>query len=463
MDTVVAVRYLEDQSNARSSSGSTVISAISRKKTLDLVSEFIARYRKEYDFYEQACRMVAQTLEANLRSAGVRAIVTSRAKNPARLEAKVKQRAIRKKYKDVSAIFDDIVDLAGVRVALYFPGERQEVGRIIQSLFELTDEPKEFPSPTASSQQSEYQKRFSGYLATHYRVVLKESSLQESNQRYAEAKIEIQVASVLMHAWSEVEHDLVYKPLQGELSIEEYAILDELNGLVLAGEIALERLQRAGELRASTQGREFSSHYDLAASLIDLAKATLGEAKVTESAMGRVDTLFELLKALGLNRPEALAQYVKPLHSDFERRPLSEQVIDQILAEDSGRYDMYEKIRRVESVSSLPSFKNNAYRQHEAIGEFIKLWVAYESRLGAVLKDLYPKESFPSNPARYIREFGKHYPDFPSTFASSAMRLHQFRNRLVHGVDVLPPEAIKAASEELRDLTRQLESLVTRP
>ena len=44
-----------------------------------------------------------------------------------------------------------------------------------------------------------------------------------------------------MHAWSEVEHDLIYKPLQGTLSKEELAILDELNGLVLAGEIALER------------------------------------------------------------------------------------------------------------------------------------------------------------------------------------------------------------------------------
>ena len=49
-----------------------------------------------------------------------------------------------------------------------------------------------------------------------------------------------------MHAWSEVEHDLIYKPMQGTLSEEELAILDELNGLVLTGEIALERLQAAG-------------------------------------------------------------------------------------------------------------------------------------------------------------------------------------------------------------------------
>lgn len=64
--------------------------------------------------------------------------------------------------------------------------------------------------------------------------------LSEAEKRYAVARVEVQVASVLMHAWSEVEHDLVYKPLQGGLSTEEYAILDELNGLVMAGEIALE-------------------------------------------------------------------------------------------------------------------------------------------------------------------------------------------------------------------------------
>src|SRR5450755_3760331 len=40
-------------------------------------------------------------------------------------------------------------------------------------------------------------------------------------------------------------HFQAYKPARGKLSEDEYAILDEINGLVLAGEIALERLQRA--------------------------------------------------------------------------------------------------------------------------------------------------------------------------------------------------------------------------
>jgi ppGpp synthetase/RelA/SpoT-type nucleotidyltranferase len=426
---------------------------------LDFISDFIARYRKEYDYYEQACRMVAQSLETNLRSAGVRAIVTSRAKNPARLEVKVKQRAEKRQYGSVSAIFDDIVDLAGVRVALYFPGERQEVGRMIQGLFNLTEEPKEFPSPDAQTGPSAYQKRFSGYLATHYRVTLRESSLHEAQHRYTEAKVEIQVASVLMHAWSEVEHDLVYKPLQGELSVEEYSILDELNGLVLTGELALERLQRAGELRASTQGREFSNHYDLAASLVELARMTLGEATVTDAEMGRVDILFKLLKDLGLNRPESLIQYVEPLHNDFETRPLSEQVIDQILAEDPERYAAYEKARRVEQVP-VSSLTSGAYPQHQAIGEFIQLWIPYERLLFKMVKDLSPGTSSPPGSMRAIEMLNRYYPGASGSLAIAAKRLQKFRNNLIHGIEVPSSESVRAASDELRELTRQLEALV---
>ncbi|MGH9762389.1 MAG: GTP pyrophosphokinase, partial [Blastocatellia bacterium] len=223
--------------------------------TIDLTESFIARYRKEYDFFDQAARLAAQILEGSLRAAGIRSIVTSRAKAVGRLEAKVRERASHKNYACVEDIFEDIVDLAGVRVAMYFPGENAQADRIIQNLFFLPrGAPKTFPDP---SMQMRYKKRFSGYLATHYRVQLKEAVLSDAQKRYAEAKIEIQLASVLMHSWAEVEHDLVYKPQQGALSDEEYAILDELNGLVLAGEIDLERLQRAGETRIAAGGRSF--------------------------------------------------------------------------------------------------------------------------------------------------------------------------------------------------------------
>lgn len=249
---------------------------------MDLIDEFVARYTKEYDFYQQAGRLAAQLIESSLRAAGIRSIVTSRAKSVSRLEDKCRQRSATSPYSSVDAIFDDIVDLSGVRVALYFPAERQQVHLLVTRLFRQIGERKEFPD----SSKTTTDKRFSGYSAFHYRVQLKEAELSEIDRRYSAARIEIQVASVLMHAWAEVDHDLVYKPLKGELSDEERIILDQLNGMILAGEIALELLQRAGEARVAVDGRRFENHYELAAHLIGRA-ATVAEDPVPESGLGR--------------------------------------------------------------------------------------------------------------------------------------------------------------------------------
>jgi ppGpp synthetase/RelA/SpoT-type nucleotidyltranferase len=136
---------------------------------MGLIEDFLLRYRKEYDFHDQAGRLVAQTIDGSLQAAGVRSIVTSRAMSVGRIEMKTRQRMERKQYSSVDDIYRDIVDLAGVRVALYFPGEREAVDRIIKDLFVLTEDPKQFPTPTKAT----YTKRFSGYWATHYRVQLR--------------------------------------------------------------------------------------------------------------------------------------------------------------------------------------------------------------------------------------------------------------------------------------------------
>lgn len=422
---------------------------------MDLISQFISRYRKEYDFYEQACRTTAQVLDSSLQSAGIRAIVTSRAKNPVRLETKVRQRAQTHSYSSVEDIYDDIVDLAGVRVALYFPAERGEVGRIIRALFVLVADPKEFPTAAKPT----YEKRFSGYWATHYRVRLPETLLNESQKRYTEAKVEIQVASVLMHAWSEVEHDLVYKPLQGKLSPDEYAILDELNGLVLAGEIALERLQKAGETRVSAHDREYTSHYDLASSLLEMSRAKLAGLNIHDSAIGRVDLLFGLLRDLSLNRPEDLARYVEALHADFERRPLAEQVIDQVLAEDPARYATYEHIRALDVPAlALTSVDVPRTSQSEAIGQFMALWIDYERMLRAVAATKgYKGIGMPS--VRILSSIT----DLPPVLGEAAERLRHFRNQLVHGIEVPDAEFIRAQTADLRKVVELIQQILQPP
>src|SRR4051794_24728994 len=201
---------------------------------MDITEEFLSRYVREYDYYEATARLCADQCERLLQENGIRAIVTSRAKRDDHLKDKLEKRRQTRDYRDLDDIYHDIVDLAGVRIALYFPSDRDNVRHLIETNFAV-EVTKEFPGQSKPITGT-YNRIFSGYAATHYRVRMHDEYLLEQQRRYCDVSVEIQVASVLMHAWSEVEHDLVYKPAMGDLSTEEYAILDELNGMVLAGE-----------------------------------------------------------------------------------------------------------------------------------------------------------------------------------------------------------------------------------
>jgi ppGpp synthetase/RelA/SpoT-type nucleotidyltranferase len=418
-----------------------------------LIEDFTTRYRKEYDFYDQAARLVAQTLEANLLAAGIRSRVTSRAKSVARLDAKVRQRALTKQYTSINGIYDDIADLAGVRIELYFPGERLQVDSTIRSLFRVIGEPKDFPRDSSEPKEA-YKRRFSGYWATHYRVHLRETSLSDVQKRYAEARVEIQVASVLMHAWSEVNHDLAYKPLQGELSTEEYSILDELNGLVMAGEIALERLQRAGEARVAAGERVFSSHYDLAAHLLNAADATLRGPEAS-TAIGRVDLLFELLVQIALATPNKLKPYLDALHHDTERRPFAEQIIDQLIAENEERYKLYEQIRAKQSEVGIDDRRTLEPDLQDAMGFFLARWIDFER---AVREKAYQESGMeidrisPLSLSRRLNILGL----LDDDSRREAEWIRRVRNNLVHGVEIPSPSDLYRAGVFIEALTARL-------
>jgi ppGpp synthetase/RelA/SpoT-type nucleotidyltranferase len=408
------------------------------------VDDFLVRYRKEYDFYDQASRLAAQLLEQNLQTTGLRAMVTYRAKSPASLERKVRQRNKTKSYRVAEDIANDVVDLAGVRVALYFPGERVQVDKVVRSIFELDGTPKEFPAETVSPQS--YQNRFSGYGATHYRVHIPDASLNEAQKRYSEARIEVQVASVLMHAWAEVNHDLVYKPAQGQLSEDEYAILDELNGLVIAGEIALERLQKAGEARVAAAGRTFSNHYDLAAYLLE-KEAALLKGSNSDAQLGNVYLLYRLLDALGSAKPESIAPYLESLATDLEKRPLAEQVIDRLLAEHPDGYKIFRNIRSEEPATwytKTPQVDDH----HRELGKFLSEWVGFERLFreqSSVKNALYPT-------SKLLKDTGL----FDSDALEQIEWIRRLRNKVVHGVEPVSRNELDRATKSLSDLTKEL-------
>jgi len=417
---------------------------------MDLIEQFLARYRKEFDFYDQAARLAALLIERELQNAGIRAIVTSRAKSVSRLEEKARQRDVTKKYKSIDKIYRDIVDLAGTRIALYFPGEREQVGKIIAQLFVLEGEPKSFPE---ASKKNTQKKRFSGYSATHYRVHLREASLNEVQQRYALALVEIQVASVLMHAWAEVEHDLVYKPQSGSLSEDEHAFLDQINGMAIAGEVALEQLQRAGNVRIAQQGRKFANHYDLANYLLNQGGSLLS-ADEPDLLLGKINLLFKLLKELNLLTPKFLKPYISALNKDFERRPLADQIIDQILAEDLKRYTAFENIRAKDSLEfrdAVPEAGQTTDHNQEAVGRFLTLWIEFERLIRKISGGTAAKPWLVPT-TRVIAELA----NLSQRSVAEIERIRRFRNNLVHGVEAPSTTDIDQATSVLQALLIEL-------
>jgi hypothetical protein len=340
---------------------------------------------------------------------------------------------------------------------MYFPGQYAQVESIIRELFVVLEE-RAFPdgSTPPKEMESQYKKRFSGYWARHYRVQLQDSLLRDAQRRYTDAKIEIQVASVLMHSWAEVEHDLIYKPQQGPLSYEEHAILDELNGLVLAGEVALEQLQRAGDARVAAGGREFSNHYDLASHLLATFASSV-TVPTGEIALGRIDLLFELLRQLDLGTPDQVKTYIQSLNPDLERRPLADQIIDQLLGEDpERRYPLYDKLRSSRPVPG--DYAGRARNQFgveadEGLTQFLQRWVALERKVKEKAKELGAQGIYPSG--KLLSRLGINDEALLKDFEG----IRRTRNEVVHGMSMPSPEDIRDAGRRMEEISEQLDRL----
>jgi hypothetical protein len=252
-------------------------------------------------------------------------------------------------------------------------------------------EPKSFPRPEAEMTPAERKrrerKRFSGYAAEHYRVRLRDSDLSTDEKKYSDGRCEIQVASVLMHAWAEVEHDLEYKTLLGSVSASESHILDQINGLVIAGEMALEQLQDATKKRVSTTndgddggggGVGFRDQYDLANWLLNIAeRANINPRPV----VGRADLAFRLIELAKVSSSE-LARFQKRVNIISEGQTLAQKLIEFLLSENQRRDALLQRARidvaAVESATA-PAAMTSPSVEVIALGQFLTKWREIES------------------------------------------------------------------------------------
>lgn len=351
---------------------------------MSVIEVFLQQYTKEYDYYYELARKVAYICETVLQRNGIHAVVTYRAKRPDSLKEKLIKRNEEKNYGSIEDIYNDIADLAGVRIATYFPGDRREIARLIEAEF-ITDKAKYFPDGEHLSPFTfNYTRRFTGYDAIHYRVRIKDVRLEDNKKRFSRSQVEIQIASALMHAWAEVEHDLVYKPKVGSLSEEEYRILDELNGMVLSGEIALERLQKAFNQRISRIQHSFNNHYELAALIREKIKMDLPY----NTYMGKADILFSFLQKIHMDKPKDICRYIEVAGRLKQTKTIVRKMVDLILEDYPQYYNSYIEAKyETYGITAHLSEESLSYidRDNGKLYEFVELW----AELQAKVKKLY--------------------------------------------------------------------------
>ena len=297
------------------------------------IAEAVARYQREYDRYLKLCSRVAdicryEVVEAN----AIRAHVTFRAKGYKSLETKLRKFAQtgKKVMPTVDSVFDQVRDLAAVRVATYVQTDERKVTDAIAKRFAGGDGGAiviDLKDKHATDPQNFYR-------ATHIEVSLPNQDLVGTYSNVVGVPCEIQVCSMMAHVWNEIEHDIGYKPT-GELSDLEKSTLVNIGHITRSGDGMISQLLAATDTRNAEQTAAFSDVYDFVAR----ARRWFPSVDFATNA----GPLFEELQLLRLNTPSGIQKQIddfanaadrslvelKAFSSSLQRRGETRYVLDE--------------------------------------------------------------------------------------------------------------------------------------
>lgn len=160
----------------------------------------MAEYDKQCGAYLEFTLSIEKLIKDLLQESNIRVhSVTSRLKAKPSIEKKLEKTG--KHYSKL----DEITDISGLRIITYFEEDVQAVAKMIEQEFNVNQQ------LSVNKQDLLDPDRF-GYVSIHYIAKLTESrSKLTEYKRFASCQCEIQIRSILQHAWAEIEHDLGYK------------------------------------------------------------------------------------------------------------------------------------------------------------------------------------------------------------------------------------------------------------
>jgi ppGpp synthetase/RelA/SpoT-type nucleotidyltranferase len=165
--------------------------------------ELRAEFEKVRGTYESFSEKVKELVKGFLEVQSVTVhSVSSRCKTLDSLEVKAQKKIDKgSEYADLKSV----TDLAGVRVITHFANDVDRIAKIVEHEFNV-----DFAN-SIDKRVAQEPDRF-GYTSLHYVVELSaERLLLSEYSKFMSVKVEIQIRSILQHAWAEIEHDIGYK------------------------------------------------------------------------------------------------------------------------------------------------------------------------------------------------------------------------------------------------------------
>ena len=161
-------------------------------------------YRNNKEKYKKLSIMVKDIIKEMLINKNIYYhSIASRAKKIESFQRKAK----REKYTDP---INQITDLAGIRIITLFEKDVYEISDLIKDKFIIDYKNSEDKADLLEADKM-------GYKSVHYIGTLTDELVgRKKYEQFKNLKFEIQIRSILQHAWAEIEHDRNYK-LKGNL------------------------------------------------------------------------------------------------------------------------------------------------------------------------------------------------------------------------------------------------------
>jgi ppGpp synthetase/RelA/SpoT-type nucleotidyltranferase len=155
------------------------------------------------DGYERFEKLLSDLVEKLIKNEGISAQISSRTKSLQSLKEKLERKG--KEEKPYEDPLNQITDLVGIRIITYYLEDIDLICNLIKKEFIIDEKNSLDKSAILGIDQF-------GYKSVHYIVSLSSPrrDLPEWNE-FKKFNAEIQIRTILQHAWAEIDHEIIYK------------------------------------------------------------------------------------------------------------------------------------------------------------------------------------------------------------------------------------------------------------